>query len=68
MVHFGECIQDSSHKQTDPAEKSKRLDSAIDDYQKAIDLREKADQADPKSAKPQNLAAYYNGLGLADAG
>lgn len=57
----------SADKQTDPAEKSKRLDSAIANYQKAVDLREKANQADPKTAQPQNLAAYYNNFGLADA-
>lgn len=57
----------SADKQTDTAEKSKRLDSAIADYQKAVDLREKAEQTDPKSAQPQNLAAYYNNLGAAQA-
>jgi len=61
------AYKDSSGKQTDPAEKSKRLDSAIANYQKAVDLREKANQADPKTAQPQNLAAYYNNFGLADA-
>ena len=29
-------------KQTDPAEKSKRLQEAVADYQKAIDLKQKA--------------------------
>ncbi len=49
-------------KQTDPAEKQKRIDSSIEAYQKAIELR----QASPDSAKdPANtkkLAAYYNNL------
>ena len=61
------AYKDSAAKQTDPAEKTKRLDSAIADYQKAVDLREKAAQSDPKSAQPQNLAAYYNNMGIADA-
>jgi tetratricopeptide (TPR) repeat protein len=61
------AYKDSAPKQTDPAEKGKRLDSAIADYQKAVDLREKANQADPKTAQPLNLAAYYNNLGLAAA-
>ena len=61
------AYKDSSAKQADTAEKSKRLDSAIANYQKAVDLREKANQADPKTAQPQNLAAYYNNFGLADA-
>jgi tetratricopeptide (TPR) repeat protein len=57
----------SADKQTDPAEKSKRLDAAVADYQKAVELREKAEQTDPKAAQPQNLAAYYNNLGAAEA-
>lgn len=65
---LAKAYQDSAGKQTDGAEKSKRLDSAIADYQKAVDLREKATQADPKNAEPQNMAAYYNNLGSAQAG
>jgi tetratricopeptide (TPR) repeat protein len=61
------AYKSSSDKQTDAAEKSKRLDASITDYQKAVDLREQAEKTDPKSAQPQNLAAYYNNLGAADA-
>jgi len=64
---LGNAYKGSADKQTDAAEKSKRLADAIQDYQKAVDLREKAAQADPKNAQPQNLAAYYNNLGSADA-
>jgi tetratricopeptide (TPR) repeat protein len=61
------AYRSSADKQTDPAEKTKRLGAAVADYQKAVDLREKAEQADPKAAQPQNLAAYYNNLGAAEA-
>ena len=52
----------SALKQTDPAEKSKRLDEAVADYQKAIQLRQNApDNAkDPDTNK--KMAAYYNNL------
>lgn len=58
----------SAMKQTDTAEKTKRLDSAIEDYQKAIDLK-KAAPADPKdpNAATKTLAAYYNNLAEAYA-
>jgi tetratricopeptide (TPR) repeat protein len=56
----------SAPKQTDPAEKQKRYASAIEDYQKAIDLKKSAtNDKDPAAAK--NLAAYYNNLAEADA-
>lgn len=56
----------SAPKQTDPAEKQKRYASAIEDYQKAIDLKKAAtNDKDPNAAK--NLAAYYNNLAEADA-
>ena len=51
----------SAPKQTDPAEKQKRLDSAVEAYQKAVDLKKATPDKDPaKQAK--NLAAYYNNL------
>ena len=56
----------SAPKQTDPAEKQKRYASAIEDYQKAIDLKKGAtSDKDPNAAK--NLAAYYNNLAEAYA-
>jgi len=56
----------SATKQTDPAEKQKRLASAVEDYQKAIDLKKAAaNDKDPNAAK--NLAAYYNNLAEAYA-
>jgi tetratricopeptide (TPR) repeat protein len=56
----------SAAKQTDPAEKQKRFDSAVQDYQKAIDLKKGAtNDKDPNAAA--NLAAYYNNMAEAYA-
>jgi tetratricopeptide (TPR) repeat protein len=63
---LGDYYRLSAPKQTDPAEKQKRYASAIEDYQKAIDLKKSAtSDKDPNSAK--NLAAYYNNLAEAYA-
>jgi tetratricopeptide (TPR) repeat protein len=60
---LGDYYRMSATKQTDTAEKQKRLESAIDAYQKAVDLR-KATPPDPKdpTTAAKNLAAYYNNL------
>ena len=56
----------SAAKQTDPAEKQKRFDTAVQDYQKAIDLKKGAtNDKDPNAAA--NLAAYYNNMAEAYA-
>ena len=56
----------SAAKQTDPAEKQKRLGSAVEDYQKAIELKKAVtNDKDPNAGK--NLAAYYNNLAEAYA-
>jgi tetratricopeptide (TPR) repeat protein len=56
----------SAPKQTDPAEKQKRLASAIEDYQKAIQIKQGVtNDKDPNAAK--SLAAYYNNLAEAYA-
>ncbi len=58
---LGDYYRLSAPKQTDPAEKQKRLASAIEAYQKAVDLKKAAaNDKDPNAAK--NLAAYYNNL------
>jgi tetratricopeptide (TPR) repeat protein len=65
---LGDAYRGSAAKQTDPAEKSKRLLEAITDYQKAIDIKQKAIETAPK--KPEDarqLAGYYNNLGEASA-
>lgn len=51
----------SAAKQTDPAEKQKRLDSAVEDYNKAIDLKKATPDKDA-AAQAKTLAAYYNNL------
>lgn len=63
---LGDYYRMSATKQTDPAEKQKRFDSAIQSYQKAIDLKKGAqNDKDPNAAA--NLAAYYNNMAEAYA-
>jgi tetratricopeptide (TPR) repeat protein len=59
---LGDAYRVSATKQTDPAEKQKRYESAVTDFQKAIDLRSanEQEQKDPDTNK--KLAAYYNNL------
>lgn len=57
----------SALKQTDHAERDKRLTEAITDYQKAIDIKQKALET-ATTKKPEDakqLAGYYNNLGEA---
>jgi tetratricopeptide (TPR) repeat protein len=63
---LGDYNRMSATKQTDPAEKQKRLDSAVEAYQKAVDIKKSAtNDKDANAAK--NLAAYYNNLAEAYA-
>jgi tetratricopeptide (TPR) repeat protein len=66
---LGDAYRSSALKQTDSAEKAKRLDSAVQNYQKAIDLKAKANEtATAKNPDaPKQLAAYYNNLAEAYA-
>jgi tetratricopeptide (TPR) repeat protein len=68
-AQLADAYRGSAMKQTDPAEKSKRLGEAATDYQKAIDIKQKnmetAAKKDPNDNK--QLAAYYNNLGEASA-
>lgn len=58
---LGDYYRLSAVKQTDPAEKQKRLDGAVEAYQKAVQLKQAAaNDKDPNAAK--SLAAYYNNL------
>ncbi len=53
----------SAPKQTDPTEKSNRLANSVTDYQKAIDIKQKAiDAGSKKPEDPKSLAAYYNNM------
>jgi tetratricopeptide (TPR) repeat protein len=56
----------SATKQTDTAEKQKRLDSAVEDYNKAIELKKATPDKDA-NAQAKSLAAYYNNLAEAYA-
>ncbi len=63
---LGDAYRLSANKQTDPAEKQKRLDSAVQSYQKAVELKQGVtNDKDPNAAK--SLAAYYNNLAEAYA-
>ena len=58
---LGDAYRMSAPKQTDSAEKQKRLDSAVEAYQKALQLKQAVtNDKDPNAAK--TLAAYYNNL------
>ena len=58
---LGDAYRISATKQTDSAEKQKRLDSAVASYQKALQLKQAAtNEKDPNATK--TLAAYYNNL------
>jgi len=70
---LADAYSQSASKQTDAAEKTKRLETANADFQKAIDMK-KADMS-KEGQKPdaaaqaeanKRLAAYYNGLGNAN--
>jgi tetratricopeptide (TPR) repeat protein len=63
---LGDYYRLSAPKQTDSAEKQKRLDSAVQSYQKAVELKKgTTNDKDPNAAK--SLAAYYNNLAEAYA-
>jgi tetratricopeptide (TPR) repeat protein len=66
---LGDYNLTSGAKQTDSAEKSKRYQASVTDYQKAVDLRQKALEADPKKSPDtaKVLAQFYNNLGKAEA-
>ena len=63
---LGDAYRMSAPKQTDSAEKQKRLDDAVQSYQKALELKQAAtNDKDPN--KNKTLAAYYNNLAEAYA-
>jgi tetratricopeptide (TPR) repeat protein len=64
---LGDAYRNSAAKQTDSAEKTKQLDTAISDYEKAVDLKTKTAAAGTSAAPNADLAAYYNNLGEAYA-
>ncbi len=59
---LGDYYRMSAPKQTDPAEKQKRLDSAVESYQKAVEIKKAAPPDKDPAAATRALAAYYNNL------
>jgi len=59
---LGDYYRQSALKQTDKAEKDKRLASAIDSYNKAIQLKQAAPAEKDPAAAAKTLNAYYNNL------
>jgi len=63
-AQLGDAYRGSALKQTDPAEKVKRLQEASTDFQKAIDIKQKAMETGTKKPDDNSrLAEYYNHLG-----
>ncbi|HLZ43443.1 MAG TPA: tetratricopeptide repeat protein [Candidatus Sulfotelmatobacter sp.] len=63
---LGDYYRMSATKQTDPAEKQKRFGSAIESYQKAVQLQQATPDKDP-AKQASTLGAYYNNLAEAYA-
>jgi tetratricopeptide (TPR) repeat protein len=59
---LGDAYRMAAIKQTDPAEKQKRFETAAADYQKAIDLRAGSEAAKKEADNNGKIAAYYNNL------
>jgi len=59
---LGDYYRMSALKQNDKAEKDKRLASAIESYNKAIDLKKAAPPEKDPAVAAKNLNAYYNNL------
>jgi len=66
---LGDYNLGSANKQTDSAEKTKRYDAAVTDYQKAVELKQKAVDTGTKKDPDANkvMAQFYNNLGKAQA-
>lgn len=59
---LGDAYRMSAPKQTDPAEKQKRYETAVTDYQKAIELKQAAEATQKDPDANVKVAAYYNNL------
>jgi tetratricopeptide (TPR) repeat protein len=66
-ARLGDAYLSSAPKQADTTEKARRYGEAVNDYQKAIDLKKKSMEAGAKPDDPKILGAYYNNLGQAEA-
>jgi tetratricopeptide (TPR) repeat protein len=59
---LGDAYRMSAPKQTELAEKQKRYEMAVTDYQKAVELRNASPQAQKDPDNNKKTAAYYNNL------
>jgi tetratricopeptide (TPR) repeat protein len=66
-AQLGDAYRGSAVKQTDPAEKTKRFQEAVVDYQKALDIKQKNMETKKGPDDAKQLAAYYNNLGEAES-
>src|ERR1022692_786379 len=66
-AQLGDAYRGSAVKQTDPAEKTKRFQGAVADYQKAVDIKQKNMETKKGPDDAKQLAAYYNNLGEAES-
>src|ERR1700692_3726785 len=64
-AQLADAYRGSALKQTDRAEKTKRLDEAVTDYQKALEIKQKSMETKKTPEDNKQLAAYYNNLGEA---
>ena len=64
---LGDAYRLSATKQTDPAEKQKRLDSSVAAYEKAVELKKAAPPSKDPANDAKTLGAYYNNLAEAYA-
>jgi tetratricopeptide (TPR) repeat protein len=64
---LGDYYRMSAIKQTDKAEKDKRLASAVESYQKAVQLKQAAPADKDPTQAAKTLAAYYNNMAEAYA-
>jgi tetratricopeptide (TPR) repeat protein len=61
-ANLADAERGSAPKQTDPTEKKARLQAAVDDYQKAIDIRQKAMESKKSPDDAKQLAIFYNNM------
>ena len=66
-ARLADAYRQSAAKQTDLDQRKQRYQSAVEDYQKAIDLRKGSEQAAKDPENNKKLAGYYNNLGEAQA-
>jgi tetratricopeptide (TPR) repeat protein len=66
-ARLGDANLSSAPKLTDTTEKAKRFGAAVEDYQKAIDLKKKTMETSQKTEDAKTLGAYYNNLAQAES-